>query len=193
MKKIIASLALAAALGAGFAAGAQAQVTSRTPGLYSLTVGETSATLGPSLYQYNYTFTLTSTTPGYHIDDVNFTGFQGYVFGSALVTASGGTGFTPNPLGVPDFTAPSGAGFSTVGQSATFQLESTLPPAVSGLPVTVSTNADISPPDNNNRAGSGQLPGPGPAVPEAGSFALIGLGLLPIGLLVRRRISRRAE
>lgn len=204
MKKFIATLVIAG-MGVGLTAGAQAQTVTGTSGIYTLSVSLAPVTpittalpvLPPGIaaYQYDYTVKLATIGSGapssLNIIDVNFGGVQDYLPGSnAVVSQSAGMTYLPATEATPSFSAGSaGTGFKNVGDTAVFQFDSTLPP--NGT-VNISSNANPSPPPGTNYAGVGSDTGPGPAVPEAGSFGLIGLGLLPLGLMARRRINKRA-
>ena len=91
MKKIIASLALSAALGTGFAAGAQAQTVSNlgTASLYALQVTTTTPAgilVGPNLYEYSYTATLLADSP-VNVNSFTIGNISGAIPGAATVTA----------------------------------------------------------------------------------------------------------
>ena len=59
-----------------------------------------------------------------------------------------------------------------------------------------SNGTELGNPNAGNLGSTGSLNGPGPApkptIPETSSFALLGLGLLPLGFLARRRIARNS-
>jgi hypothetical protein len=191
MNKIISTLAIAG-MGAGLAVGAHAQtVLGSSTGLYALSVTAPVVTAGPSagLYEYSYTATLTAASAGLNVSSFTIGSIAGYD-GVSSVTNPGLTDFAVSPTATPgsaDFTAASG--FSFVGDTATFTVESTDPVATGTVGLT-SNGTGTAP-----VASSTTDEGPGPAttaVPEAGSFALLGLGLLPLGLLARRRMANNA-
>jgi hypothetical protein len=189
MNKIISTLAIAG-LGAGLAVGAHAQtVLGSTTGLYTLTVGAPVVTAGPSagLYEYSYTASLTAASAGLNISSFTIGSIAGYT-GVSSVTNPGATNFAVSPTLTPgsaDFTASSG--FSFVGDTATFTVESTDPVATGSVGLT--SNGTGTAPVSSAAPDEG--PGPAaPSVPEAGSFALLGLGLLPLGLIARRRMAK---
>ena len=232
MKKIIASLALTAALGAGLTAGAQAQTFGPTTvagnvGIYSLSVLTNVSPLVAGQYTYSYEVTLISDTSGTSVSTFDIDNIKGYVTGSQGVvdaqffppgsgvatdfSTKGGLPSTNTSTGLTSisfaatnspFLAPGPApgGFSATpvlapgqGQTAVFSYKSTLPP---GGTVSLGSNGQnsVTPAGTGgNLAGTGSAVGPGaqPSIPETSSFALLGLGLLPLGLLARRRMTRK--
>lgn len=210
MKKLIATIALAG-LGAGLAVGAQAQTTGTVTGnpasLYSVnitavvkdssnTVVSTPPSKGSgSPYTYSYTATIASNSTGGSIDTFTIGGIQGFLpvpgpsatgsggFDTINVSTSG-TGLTS----IQYISSGASGDFITAGQSATFSYKSSLPP-FGTVGITPSQNAVGGGPGIGSK-----FIGPGvqPIVPETSSFALLGLGLLPLGMLARRRMANRA-
>ena len=240
MKKIISSLALTAALGAGMVGGAQAQtfapganppgagsgVVGTPAGIYSLSVTTNVTQITPTDYRYAYVASLHDNSSNTNVTQFSINNIEDYISQSALVTdftrdpgtlpANGapGTDFSSSVTQVqttlPDASgntltslafAAKTSGFQIAGPASatapiglpgdgdtvTFTYDSTLPPAST---VSLGSNGRGG---TGNLAGTGFAAGPGvatPVVPEAGSFALLGLGLLPLGLLTRRRLAR---
>lgn len=86
-------------------------------------------------------------------------------------------GFLLNPTVVNNifnFTA-TGGGLVTVGDQTTFLFHSPIPP-----------NGTVGVTSNSATGGGGHA-SIGPAVPEASTYALLGLGLLPLAFVARRR------
>ena len=229
MKKIIASLALTAALGVGFTAGAQAQTFPQTTlagnnNIYSLAVNATVTNLAPSDYEYSYLVTLTGNQSGASVNKFTIDNIAGYITGTAGVFDGIGSGNPPAGYQTSGATVTTATGITTLdyisatgflhagtpvtttfgpgiplegigsGDTENFFFQSTLPPTAT---VSLGTNAknptNKSQVVNGNLAGTGGAIGPGaatPTIPETSSFALLGLGLLPLGFLARRRLAR---
>ena len=105
MKKIIASLALSAALGTGFAAGAQAQTVAGARRHLSLTVtpnGRHGASTHPTDYLYTYEVTLTQRPSNTAITQFSINNIKGYISGTAVVT----DGVSPTTLAIRPTSAP---------------------------------------------------------------------------------------
>jgi hypothetical protein len=199
MKKIIAAAAIAG-LGTAFAVSAQAQsvtIGSNPPGTYSINVAETTtnpASVGGD-YMYNYLFTLSpSSAAGVDVNTLSFGFPTSQINGVPIYDPSTPTdpdnnfieasnsadafSFAANPF------AAGGGGLNSATPTTDIYFGSLLPPTG-----TVNVTPDAS--GTVNGAGLGGYPtGPGTAVPEVSSFALIGLGLLPLGLIARRRIMK---
>lgn len=223
MKRIIASLALTAALGAGLTAGAQAQTFGPTTvtgnaNIYSLSV-LTNAAATAGGYTYSYEATLVSNP-----SNTNVTQFTiNNILGTTQATAAAGVQDAVPPLGrtatdfgsITPLVTTSSTGTTSIAFAAPthgFQVAGTAPTSFSSTPVLLPGQGDTAvfhyfstlPPQGTvslgtngqngtgNLAGTGQAVGPGtqPTIPETSSFALLGLGLLPLGLLARRRMAR---
>ncbi len=190
MNKIFSTIAIAG-LGASLAVGAHAQaVLGTTSGLYTLSVSAPVVTSGGAgLYEYTYTASLTAASAGLNVNSFTIGSIAGYTSVSS-VSATNGPNFAVSPTSTPGsavFTASSG--FQFVGDTEAFTVESTdpVPTGVVGL----TSNGTGTAPVASSTTDEG--PGPaGTAVPEAGSFALLGLGLLPLAFLARRRMTNNA-
>jgi len=140
-----------------------------------------SAASTPTPYTYTYLATLKSidSTSPVNINSFNFNfGPDVPVRYDNLSTTSG---YTEANLTPGAFAFGTTNGLTKVGDSATFVFTSPLPPTGT---LGVTSNSPIG------GGGVGSL-GPGvAAVPEAGTFALLGLGLLPLALVARRRMAR---
>lgn len=185
MKKILATLVLAAGLGTILTAGAQAQTITGVDGSgatqFTADLNSSNVALNPA-FTYNYVVTLDSIISG---TSVNTFGFN---FGPSVPVSyvSNSGGFNEASLTPGAFQFASATGLTTVGQSATFTFYS--PQAPNGTVAVSSTNQGTA------GGGTGAI-GPGtchPAVPEPASLALLGLGVLPLGLIARRRLANRA-
>ncbi len=133
----------------------------------------------PTPYTYTYMATLKSisTTAPVNVNTFSFH-FDPNV---PVVYVSSTPTYAEASLAPGAFSFGTTTGLTRVGDKATFVFTSPFPPSGS---VGVSANSDIG------GGGVGSL-GPGPAaVPEAGTFALLGLGLLPLALVARRRMAR---
>ncbi len=181
----LATLALAAGLGAGLMGGAQAQTINGVDsvGATQYTVNVTPTVSGTTgAYTYDYFTTLTSDAGGAGVNSFTFN------FGADVpVTYVSNTGGFNEAFVAPGaFALGASTGLQTVGQSATFTFSSPLPPT--GTVAVGSTSPA--------KAGGGTSslgPGPAPsAVPEPASLALLGLGMLPLGLVARRRLAKRS-
>jgi hypothetical protein len=89
-----------------------------------------------------------------------------------------------------DFTSLFGPDTTGLGDSAVFTFDSSLPP---GGTVSLGSNGFGGTSTGGILSGTGGSKGPGPltaTVPETSSFALLGLGLLPLALIARRRLAR---
>lgn len=139
-----------------------------------------SAATTPTPYTYTYLATLKSidSTSPVNINSFNFNfGPNVPVIYNNLATSPG---YTEANLTPGSFAFGTTTGLTKVGDSATFVFTSPLPPTGT---LGVTSNSSIG------GGGIGSL-GPGPvAVPEAGTFALLGLGLLPLALVARRRMA----
>lgn len=189
MKQLM-TLAVAASLGAGLLAGAQAQTVTDASGgsVYQVTIVPSSAasTVNAGAYNYRYVATLLSSSDNAYVNSFTFGSIQGLVSGSEVEMGSGFTGsvpFTETGDSI-TFTANAGTGLHNVGDSATFSFDSILPP---GGTINLTPSANTTPAGLGAGKGSPVL-GPGAAaVPEPASLALLGLGALPLGLIARRR------
>ena len=202
MNKIITSMALTAALGAGLTAGAQAQTMltgGGTPAIYSLSVSAPTVTPTGGQFEYSYVVTLTSNPSNVNVNSFTIGNIAGATGTAPTVTNQTVTTFVgTQPGNTASFSAQSG--FFTPNDTATFNIFSSLP-VPTGM-VSLTSNAGVitgtSTTSATNLGTTGTVQGPGPrqtpppVVPEAGSFALLGLGLLPLGLLAHRRIARKS-
>jgi len=191
MKKIIASLAMAA-LGTGFALSANAQTVGSNPaGTYSVNINESSAPSGANfLYTYVATIASTSNTAA-QVNNFTF-GFPvpgRFIPGSETATGDfAGNLSESSALNSFSFSAPVGLTTGSGGEtSATFTYLSTLPPVNNALNITPSASA----PGGTGAGVGNTFRGPGVNIPETNSFALLGLGLLPLALVARRRLARK--
>lgn len=133
----------------------------------------------PGPFTYLYNLTLEQTTPGVNVDTFAFNfNTAGKVIYDNLDTTPG---YGEASLKPGAFTF-GGPGLVNVGDNATFAFTSPFPPTG-----TVGVTSDSS------IGGGGHASiGPGPvAVPEASTFALLGLGMLPLALMARRRMASR--
>jgi len=184
MNKSLSALAVAAGLSVGLMGGAQAQTITgvNSAGASQYTVEVTPTVSGSTdAYTYDYLTTLTSDAGGSGVNSFTFN------FGADVpVTYVSNTGGYNEASVTPGaFAFGSSTGLQTVGQSATFTFSSPRPPT--GTVAVGSTSPA--------RAGGGTSAlGPGPvpaAVPEPASLALLGLGMLPLGMVARRRMTKR--
>ncbi len=135
----------------------------------------------PTPFTYSYLATLKSIDSASPVNinsfDFNFDPSLPVIYNNVGTTA----GYTEANLTPGSFAFGTVNGLKNVGDSATFVFTSPLPPTGT---VGVTSNTSIG------GGGIGNL-GPGQAaVPEAGTFALLGLGLLPLALVARRRMIR---
>jgi len=183
MPNTLQTMTLAAALTAAVAAGAQAQTIDgfdkSGSKIYSAVVSpkvSQVALQSQNYYLYDYLVTLQATSPRVNVNsfDFNFDPAGG-------LTAIPSQKYQEASLAPGEFAFGTSTGLVNVGDSAEFSFLSLLPPTgVSG----VTANAAIG------GGGVGSI-GPGvAAVPEAGTFALLGLGLLPLALVARRRAAK---
>lgn len=138
-------------------------------------------TATPTPYTYTYLATLKSINSSSPVNinsfDFNFDPTLPVRYDNVDTTP----GYTEANLTPGSYAFGTSNGFTKVGNSATFVFTSPLPPTGT---VGVTSNSAIG------GGGIGNL-GPGTAaVPEAGTFALLGLGLLPLALVARRRMVR---
>ncbi len=179
MRNFLSALAVTAFLALNLTGGAQAQTISGSGPAGSFVVDLLQSSVSYPAYTYNYVATLDSITPG-----ADVTRFQ-FDFQEPVLFESATDGFvTSDPTTGSLFTFTSPTGLSTQGDQATFKFYSPDPP--NGYVGVGSTSPGVG--------GSGYAFGPLPcncAVPEPASLALLGLGALPLGLLVRRRMAAK--
>ncbi len=129
-------------------------------------------------YLYDYLVTLTATTPKVNVNAFDFN-FETPGDLTPFLTK----GYNEASVAPGEFAFGTTRGLVNVGDSAEFSFLSMLPPTgISG----VTANSSIG--------GGVRSVGPGAvSVPEAGTSALAGLGLLPLALLARRRAAKRTS
>ncbi len=183
MIKTLRTITLAATLTAAVAAGAQAQTINGFDAsgskIYTALVSPQVSKVNlnsQTYYMYDYLVTLQATTP-----KVNVNAFDFNFATPGDLTALPSRQYQEAMIGPGEFAFGATTGLVNVGDSAEFSFLSLLPPTgISG----VTANSAIG------GGGVGSV-GPGIAtVPEAGTFALMGLGLLPLALIARRRAAR---
>lgn len=135
----------------------------------------------PTPYTYTYLATLKSIDTASPVN-INSFGFNfdptlPVIYNNLLTSP----GYNESNLAPGVYNFGTTSGLKNVGDTATFVFNSPLPPTGT---VGVSNNTSIG------GGGIGSL-GPGPAaVPEASTFALLGLGMLPLAFMARRRMAR---
>ncbi len=211
MQKILSTLAIAG-LAAGLAVGAQAQTTGTVTGnpasQYTLNVQASvkdgsgnvvaSPTVSPTagsgpLYTYSYLINVANDSSNSAINTITIGSIQGFAGGTSETGAFNNDTATTSLNGLTSVTynADGSNGDFTSG-STTLSYRSRLAPfGVVGITPAANTTGG-----GNGGAGIGRgFIGPGtqtPTIPETSSFALLGLGLLPLGFLARRRLANRA-
>lgn len=185
MSNTLRTISLATALAAALGAGAHAQTINGFDksgnkiytALVSPKVSQV-ALQSQHYYLYDYLVTLQATSPTVNVNsfDFNFDPAGG-------MTAIPSQKYQQAMLAPGEFVFGTKTGLVNVGDNAEFSFLSLLPPnGASG----VTANSTIG------GGGVGSI-GPGvSAVPEAGTFALAGLGLAPLALLARRRAARQS-
>lgn len=185
MYKTLGTMTLAAALAAAVASGAQAQTIDgfdkSGSKIYTAVISPKVSQVkvqSQSFYLYDYLVTLQATSPKVNVNTFDFN------FGTpGELTALPSQTYREASVAPGEFAFGTGKGLINVGDSAEFMFLSALPPTgVAG----VSANSSLG-------GGGVSTLGPGLAtVPEAGTFALAGLGLLPLALLARKRAAKRS-
>lgn len=177
-------MTLAAALTTTVAVGAQAQTINgfdkSGSKIYTAVVSPTVSKVmrqTQNYYLYDYLVTLKATSPNVNVNAFDFN-FKTPGDLMPFLTA----GYQEASVAPGEFAFGTTRGLVKAGDSAEFSFLSLLPPTgVSG----VTANSSLG-------GGGVSSIGPGAAtVPEAGTFVLAGLGLLPLALLARRRAAKR--